>query len=211
MQVELVYKARSTGHQKEASPYRIAKQLFHSMTPAMPLLIPYTINQCMSLPGLPRNFLLPPLQVYIETLLKISGSSFNDLITALVYLSRLQRSLPFHATGSPETPHRVFLAALILAHKYLRDVPLKNTQWINKLTFGTFTFRLEDVNLMERQFLSLIHYDLRVDEHDFNVHILHMSRLTVARPARHQLWQPTALSYPYRLSNVQRRHVSPLK
>jgi PHO85 cyclin-1 len=58
------------------------------------------------------------------------------------------------------TRHRVFLATLIVASKYLNDVSLKNKHW----RAYAVLFDLSEINLMEKQLLYLLEYDLRFDE-----------------------------------------------
>ena len=58
------------------------------------------------------------------------------------------------------TRHRVFLAVLICAAKYLNDSSPKNMHWQK---YGRF-FSLAEVNLMEKQLLYLLDYQLRVEE-----------------------------------------------
>ena len=58
------------------------------------------------------------------------------------------------------TRHRVFLAVLICAAKYLNDSSPKNMHWQK---YGRF-FNSAEVNLMEKQLLFLLDYRLRVEE-----------------------------------------------
>lgn len=58
------------------------------------------------------------------------------------------------------TRHRVFLATLIVAAKYLNDSGPKNVNW----TKYARHFEMTEINLMEKQLLYLLDYDLRFDE-----------------------------------------------
>lgn len=60
----------------------------------------------------------------------------------------------------PCTRHRLFLAALIIAAKYLNDSSPKNSHWAHYACL----FDVSEVNLMEKQLLFLLDYDLRFDE-----------------------------------------------
>ena len=60
----------------------------------------------------------------------------------------------------PCTRHRVFLATLIAAAKYLNDSSPKNKHWA---AFAQL-FDPAEVNLMEKQLLFLLDYDLRFDQ-----------------------------------------------
>ncbi|CAO3565850.1 unnamed protein product [Mortierella alpina] len=64
--------------------------------------------------------------------------------------------------GMPCTCHRVFLASLIVAAKYLNDQSPKNKHWSAHST----VFSVGEVNLMEKQLLSLLDFDLRITEAD---------------------------------------------
>ena len=71
------------------------------------------------------------------------------------------------------TVHRIFLASLILAAKNLNDSSPKNKHWARYTSvkgYDGFGFSLAEVNLMERQLLFLLDFDLGVSEEDLFHH-----------------------------------------
>ena len=72
------------------------------------------------------------------------------------------------AKGMACTCHRVFLACLIMSAKNLNDSSPKNKYWA-RYTQGLFS--LPEVNLMEKQLLYLLDWDLRVNEQDLYRHL----------------------------------------
>jgi Cyclin, N-terminal domain len=112
---------------------------------------------------------MPHLADFVRYMVNISQTLPMTLLTAMVFLERFRRNLPNTSSGTTETLHRIFLAALILANKVLFDVPLKNAHWA-KMSSSFYT--LEEINLMEKQFLSIIHYDLSLNNEEL-VRLLH--------------------------------------
>jgi len=95
-------------------------------------------------------------------------------MSSLVYLSRLRSRLPPVAKGMRCTVHRIFLAALILAAKNLNDSSPKNKHWARYTAvrgYENFGFSITEVNLMEKQLLFLLDWDLRINPEDLYYHL----------------------------------------
>jgi len=116
---------------------------------------------------------LPTVEEFITSLVERSSVQVPTLMTSLVYLHRLKQRLPPVAKGMRCTVHRIFLAALILAAKSLNDSSPKNKHWARYTTvkgYDGFAFSLTEVNLMEKQLLNLLQFDLIVREDDLYTH-----------------------------------------
>jgi len=118
-------------------------------------------------PSFPKA--LPSLKQFITTLWEGSNVQTPTLMSTAVYLHRLKSRLPKVAKGMQCTCHRVFLAALILTAKYLNDSSPKNKHWA-RYTLGLFS--LPEANLMEKQLLFLLDWDLRITADDLYAHVL---------------------------------------
>jgi hypothetical protein len=121
-----------------------------------------------------REPALPSVEEFITSLVERSHVQVPTLMSSLIYLNRLKARLPPVAKGMRCTVHRIFLASLILAAKNLNDSSPKNKHWARYSSvrgYENFGFSITEVNLMEKQLLFLLDWDLRINPEDLYCHL----------------------------------------
>ncbi|CAG8642996.1 15304_t:CDS:2 [Funneliformis caledonium] len=127
-----------------------------------------------------------PLRLFLQETLRRSRTSYSTLQTALFYLFRIKPQISFSSISQrseyPPTPtsefpsdmnqsqnndpatcgRRMFLAALIVASKYLQDRNYSNRAW-SKIS----GLPVNEINANEICFLKLIDYNLFIAENIF--------------------------------------------
>ncbi|KAI8611359.1 hypothetical protein BC830DRAFT_1039929, partial [Chytriomyces sp. MP71] len=106
---------------------------------------------------------LPSLSHFVGSVVSRSRVGANAVKVAVAYLDRMKAKLPKSARGLPCSCHRLFLASLILAAKYINDKTYKNRSWVS---FTDGLFPSSEINLMERQFLNIIDFNVSFSETD---------------------------------------------
>ncbi|KXN66035.1 hypothetical protein CONCODRAFT_23699, partial [Conidiobolus coronatus NRRL 28638] len=101
---------------------------------------------------------LPPLSDFIYRVVRRTNSSITTIFVALIYLIRLKQKHPA-CKGTHSSPHRLLLAAIIIAYKYLYDNCYHNRSWA-QVSQGLF--KLEEVNKMEVELLFFLGFQLYV-------------------------------------------------
>ncbi|KAF2277087.1 cyclin [Westerdykella ornata] len=153
--------------QKASEVIRCEPSLNKNLPPTPPASPPQHATQY-------REPALPSVEEFITSLVERSHVQVPTLMTSLIYLSRLKARLPPVAKGMRCTVHRIFLASLILAAKNLNDSSPKNKHWARYSAvrgYDNFGFSITEVNLMEKQLLYLLDWDLRINPEDLYYHL----------------------------------------
>ncbi|KAJ1983335.1 hypothetical protein H4R33_004791 [Dimargaris cristalligena] len=130
---------------------------------------------------------LPPLIPFVKYLVSECHITNATLLHAIVYTRRLHARLPQGALAQPGSAHRIFVAALLLANKYVEDTSsltpqkLSNTlmhwsalqsSWSRIALTGPsarpsmwWAFP-EEIARIERAFLKLMDFQLYVSDKD---------------------------------------------
>jgi hypothetical protein len=111
------------------------------------------------------------LSAFLSNIMNRTRLNTCTLTTAFLYLNRLKQYHP-RCKGSAGSGYRLFLAAIILAAKYMYDDTFDNTAWA---TVSSGLFPLEEVNHMEREMLSFLDFQLFIKESEwvnFNENLL---------------------------------------
>ncbi|ORZ14065.1 hypothetical protein BCR42DRAFT_492707 [Absidia repens] len=107
---------------------------------------------------------IPPLLDFIGTLVHRSCTRTGTLLVALILLTRLSQRLGHVTTGMASAPQRILLASLIVSTKLIHDTSPKNKHWKE---YASNYFELNEINLMEKQFLTLMDFNLSISKTDF--------------------------------------------
>lgn len=108
----------------------------------------------------PNSFSVHSIPSFLNKIVKKSQIQSSVLVCSMIYLKRVDSKLPKSAVGIESSRHRLLLASIILAEKFLVDDSTKNSVWAS---FADFIFSGAEVNLMERHLMMLLDYDLNID------------------------------------------------
>ncbi|KAI8644922.1 hypothetical protein BD408DRAFT_412722 [Parasitella parasitica] len=113
---------------------------------------------------------LPEFVFFVQKVTHLANINVRTLLVALIYLKRAKSNLPKRAIGSDDTNHRMFLGALLLASKFLKDTTWTTHTLSNRRVYEICggLFSMEDVYQLESAFLKLIQYDCWVDDDILN-------------------------------------------
>ncbi|KAG5923415.1 hypothetical protein E4U61_003484 [Claviceps capensis] len=141
---------------------------------------PLSSTVCRTEPG---GSAVLPLRTFIQETLRRSRTSYSTLQVALYYLVLIRARVPNHSSTTEQEPdethralqcgRRMFLAALILASKYLQDRNYSARAWSKISGLNT-----QEINQNELTFLFAVNWELHITEDAFQKFTLlvHKSR-----------------------------------
>lgn len=100
-----------------------------------------------------QHMLLPELPKFIKLVYQKCRLTPTVLVIGLIYLQRLKKNLPEQSQGEYDTPYKLFLAAMIVATKYIEDYS-SHALSIYRIVAPLYTAR--ELNEMERSFLGVL-------------------------------------------------------
>ncbi|KAJ3990536.1 hypothetical protein F5890DRAFT_1480374 [Lentinula detonsa] len=105
------------------------------------------------------------VRTFVKRVLRKSRVTMAEVLATLAYVNRARPYL--QVSGDSKYPfERVFLGALIVASKFLNDSCLSNMHWAQ----CTSLFGKHDVGRIEREFLEVLDWELRLTEDDLLTH-----------------------------------------
>lgn len=129
------------------------------------------------------------MDIYLSHLVETFHLEGPELLYASVYLKRLRNSQKRMRRVQHCAPYRLVLAALVVAHKYLRDSSYKNAVW-----GGGGNLAKAEMDRVELIMLNLLEWKLRVSDGELRdveqVIVGSMRRPT--RQGRIRLWREDA-------------------
>ncbi|CAO3641427.1 unnamed protein product [Mucor fragilis] len=114
--------------------------------------------------------LLPTLPIFVRHVFYHCKLTPTILVVALIYLGRLKNGLPHKSKGEFDTPYKMFIAAVILASKFVEDA---NTMAHSIYKLVAPLYNAREINEMERSFLGKRHlrFLFFIFNHLLNIHV----------------------------------------
>ncbi|KAI9008785.1 hypothetical protein CLU79DRAFT_509603 [Phycomyces nitens] len=132
----------------------------------------------------------PELLYFIHRVTSQARISCHIAVVALIYIERCKEALPKHAVGNQDTAHRIIVASLLIASKFLHGtrwaICQQSTEdltmcadedkpcWLTNSRMAGICgmYSLEQVNQLERSFLNLIQHRCWVDSGEVQAYLI---------------------------------------
>ncbi|KAI8613371.1 hypothetical protein BC830DRAFT_1132626 [Chytriomyces sp. MP71] len=103
------------------------------------------------------------LKQFTRNTLAITQSPAHTMLSCLTYIDRYFEAKNRFNEVDPNIHQRLLLATLITGHKYMSDVTILNSAW---LEVCSDVFTKDDINDMERDFLTIIGFNVKVEDRE---------------------------------------------
>ncbi|KAK9765255.1 hypothetical protein K7432_006548 [Basidiobolus ranarum] len=113
-----------------------------------------------------RQTRMPELLLFVTRVSERSRISIFTGIVALIYLYRLKARLPARAQGEYGTSHRIFLASILVASKYLYGPEGLGNK---SMAEASGVFSPAEIGRMEAEFLKLLDYRVWVNDQEIRL------------------------------------------
>ncbi|KAI9280704.1 cyclin-domain-containing protein [Sporodiniella umbellata] len=101
-------------------------------------------------------------KLFVHKVLQATQLSCTCILIALYYIKRLRIAYPvIHPSTGSEI--RLFATALVLANKFLEDSTFTNKTWAS-----VSGIPIKELNIMEKEFLSALDYNICISPTDFH-------------------------------------------
>ncbi|KAH9853960.1 hypothetical protein C2E23DRAFT_902798 [Lenzites betulinus] len=126
----------------------------------------------------------------LTAFIECGGFRMQDVLVALVFLERVRPHLDIDA--EEWVCERLGVGALISAYKYLNDAlpPKSASTWAR----CTGQFSMADINRIEREFLALLNFDMRVTDADLLLHVDGLAAFEASHQQRASCLKTTAFA-----------------
>ena len=95
---------------------------------------------------------------YINRIITYSDSEINTLICSLIYIDRINKIKAINEFNI----HRIFFTAVLISIKYNEDIIFNNDYYSQ-----VAGVKLNEINKMELEFISLLDFNLYIDPEEF--------------------------------------------
>ena len=95
---------------------------------------------------------------YINRIITYSDSEINTIICSLIYIDRINKIKAINEFNI----HRIFFTAVLISIKYNEDI-IFNNDYYSKVA----GVKLNEINKMELEFISLLDFNLYIDPEEF--------------------------------------------
>ncbi|KAH9484482.1 PHO85 cyclin-1 [Psilocybe cubensis] len=182
--------------------FKVSRQVIEYTIDIVVETVDYALGRTTPSSSRGRPLRRPEHAKFSDFVSKVLTRAEVTMPTLLATLAYIDRARPHLHIGMEEWAlERVFLGALIVASKYLNDSTLKNVHW----AMCTSVFGKRDVGRIEREFLDVLNFELKITEDDLMSHYQGLADAVSLSSSRRPVESVKEASLPT-YTHTERRH-----